>query len=345
MSEVYIGIDVGSKTCAAAVRSKGGDIQMEREFPTTESDLVEFVSGLDGEVSVLFEEGELAGWMYRLLLPHAESVEACDPKRNAWVYKEKPKGDPVDAKKLSELLRMGSYKVVYHTDDENMATFKIVVQHHQQMVKNTTRIKNQIKSRLRQQGVIITGTGVYTKDGRHEAIARVNNAPVQHVLLQVFRLLDDAERQRDKAKRLMVRESGAFSAIGRLKKIPGVATIGAARFFAYVQDSSRFNVSELCKYSRLAVVGRESGGNPLGPEHLNKDGNGTLKDVSRKAFDGAMRTKGPNGIKEFYRRSLQRTGDRTNARLNTQRKILAVMLAIMRDGVEYSDDRVNGKGA
>lgn len=341
MSEVYVGIDVGSTTCAAAVRDEGGEILMERGFSTTESDLVEFVGGLDGEVSVLFEEGEMAGWMFRLLLPHAGSVEVCDPKRNAWVYKEKPKADPVDAKKLSELLRLGSYKVVYHTDDENMATFKIVVQHHQQMVKTVARIKNQIKSRLRQQGVIITGGGLYTKDGRHEAISRVGNAPVQLLLLHDFRLLDDAERQREEAKRLVVRESGAFPAVGRLKKMPGVGIIGASRFFSYVQDPNRFNVGELCKYSRMAVVGRESGGKPLGGEHLNRDGNGTLKDVSRKAFDGAMRTKGPNGIKEFYRRSLQRTGDHTKARLNTQRKILAVMLAVMREGGKYSDDRVN----
>lgn len=342
MSEVYAGIDVGSKTCAAAVRDQGGEILQESEFPTTERDLIKFVGGLDGEVNVLFEEGEMAGWMYRLLLPHADSVEVCDPKWNAWVYKEKPKGDPVDARKLSEIRRLGGYKVVYHTDDEKVATLKIVVQHHQQMVKTTTRIKNQIKSRLRQQGVIITGQGLYAKSGRHEAISRVACAPIQLLLLQDFRLLDDAERQRDKAERLVVRQSGAFPAVERLKKIPGVADMGAARFFSYVQDPNRFNRSTLNKYSKLAVVGSESGGKPLGGEHLNTDGNGTLKDLSRKAFDGAMRTKGPNGIKEFHRRSQQRTGKPNNARLNTQRKILAVMLAIMRDGVEYSDDRVTG---
>ena len=341
MGKVYVGIDVGSKKCAAAVRNEGGEILMEREFMTTESALVELVSGLDGEVNVLFEEGEMAGWMYRLLLPHADSVEVCDPKRNAWVYKEKPKADPVDARKLSEILRVGAYKVVYHTDDEEMADFKIVVQHHQQMVKNTTRIKNQIKSRLRQQGVIITGGEVYGEFGRHKAIARVNNASVQKILLQIFRLLDDAERQRDEARRLVVRESGSFSAIERLEMIPGVGIIGAARFVAYVQDPNRFNTHTLCKYSRLAVVGRESGGSPLGPKHLNRDGNGTLKDISRKAFDGATRTKHTNGIKKFYYRSLQRTGKQTNARLNTQRKILAVMLAVMRNGGKYSDDRVN----
>ena len=52
-----------------------------------------------------------------------------------------------------------------------------------------------------------------------------------------------------------------------------------------------------------------------------------------------------NGIKDFYLRSLQRTGSETSARLNTQRKILAIMLAVWRDGTEYSDELVVGKRA
>ena len=346
MSDVYVGIDVGSTTCAAAVRDERGEILKEREFRTSESHLKGFVSQLEGDVRVLFEEGELAGWMYRLFLPLVKSVEVCDPKRNAWIAKEGDKGDPVDALKLSELLRLGSYKVVYHPADWNMANFKIVVQHHQQMVKTTTRIKNQIKSRLRQQGIIIKHKGLYTERGREKVIAMVECAPIQHILLQDFRLLDDAERERDNAEKLLIRESRNYPVIERLKKIPGVGHIGAARFVAYVQDPNRFNGSELCKFSKLAVVKPSSGGKPIGRQHLNYDGNGTLKDVSRKAFDGAVtRSRNHNGIKEYYHRSLQRTKKEDKARLNTQRKILNIMLAIWRDGTEYSDDIVNGKGA
>ena len=76
---------------------------------------------------------------------------------------------------------------------------------------------------------------------------------------------------------------------------------------------------------------------------MSRGGNAVLKDVSRTAFERAKATRKPNGIKEFFAASLKRTGNPTSARLNTQRKILAVMLAIWRDGTEYSDELVGAR--
>src|SRR5450756_2063638 len=68
-------------------------------------------------------------------------------------------------------------------------------------------------------------------------------------------------------------------------------------------------------------------------EHLSREGN------------GVMRTRRMNGIRDYYLRSLRRTKNETHARLNTQRKILAVMNAVWRDETEYSDHLVTGDGA
>ena len=45
--------------------------------------------------------------------------------------------------------------------------------------------------------------------------------------------------------------------------------------------------------------------------------------------------KGDNEVKRFYLKSLQTTHNHTHARLNTQRKILAVMLSIWKKGQAY----------
>ena len=37
----------------------------------------------------MMEEGEMAGWAYRTLLPYVEQVIVCDPERNAWISKIK----------------------------------------------------------------------------------------------------------------------------------------------------------------------------------------------------------------------------------------------------------------
>jgi hypothetical protein len=124
-----------------------------------------------------------------------------------------------------------------------------------------------------------------------------------------------------------------------------VGPVLAARFVAYVQNPHRFNKGTLASFSSLGVIKRESGGSPLGRERLDRSGNGSLKDLSRTAFYGAFKSRGENGIKAFYGRSYLRTGNADHARLNTQRKILAIMLAMWRDGTDYSDGTVTGKGA
>lgn len=226
-----------------------------------------------------------------------------------------------------------------------MAGFKAVVKHYDRMVRRTTTLMVQIKACLRGQGVMTQSKKVYGNQGRAEVISRVKRPEIREMLMQDYRLLDHLLKERAEARSLVVRLSESFEVIERFRQIPGVDYVLAARFVAYVQNPHRFNKRELWSFSCLGIVKRESAGTSLGREHLNKAGKGSMRDLSRKAFNGAMITKRDNGIKIFYRQSRARTGNADHARLNTQRKILAVMPAMWRDGTEYSDEMSIGKGA
>lgn len=345
MKEVYVGIDLGSKVCVGTARDSKGNIQNSREFRTSEKNIIDYVEGQKGKVRVLMEECELAGWVYRTLLPFAASVEVCDPKRNAWISRSERKDDKVDSRKLSEQLRIGSYSVIYHPEEDEMAAFKIAVQHYDKTVKRTTRLMLQVKATLRGQGVITNSRHVYGRKGREGAIEKVKHPAIREILRQDFESMDQLMRERREARSRVIRLSKNFPVTERFKKIPGIGPILSSRFVAYVQNPHRFNKRRLWSFSRLGIAKRSSDGVSMGRERLNRSGNGSMKDLSRKAFEAAMRTRDPNGIKIFYRRSLSRTGDQNHARLNTQRKVLAIMLAMWRDGTEYSDDLVLGKRA
>ena len=70
---------------------------------------------------------------------------------------------------------------------------------------------------------------------------------------------------------------------------------------------------------------------------MDRNGSGRLKEVSRTVFLGAMQTAKDNLFKRSYRGTLQRTHNKDHARLTTQRKILAVLLAMWKGGTEYQD--------
>lgn len=345
MRKLYVGMDIGSKQCAAvAINTKGKMVNSEA-LSTSERNLIGFAKRQKGEVHMLIEESEMAGWVARTLEPYVSSVIVCDPKRNAWVAKGTNKNDRVDAAKLAELLRLDSFSPVWHPEQEEIADFKEVTKHYDETSKRLARVKCQIKGALRRQGVIKRGGAVYGTGGRLKALKKVANTQVSQAIEQDYELLDYLVCAKAIAKRHLVEASKSFPVIARLKKIPGVGPVLAARFVAYVGDPTRFNRSTIINYSCLAVVKRSSDGSPIGRECLSKAGNSVLKDVSKTVFERAQNTKRHNGIKEFYERSLKRTGSETNARLNTQRKILLVMLAIWKEGTEYSDELVNGKEA
>ena len=110
----YIGLDVHQEAITVAVRNGAGKLIMEAILPTKASALLEFLDGVRGELHVTLEEGTWAAWLYDVLKPHVGDL-VCNTRRNA-LLKEGSKDDRVDARKLSELLRGGLLRAVYHGD-------------------------------------------------------------------------------------------------------------------------------------------------------------------------------------------------------------------------------------
>ncbi|MDQ3713523.1 MAG: hypothetical protein M3388_15055 [Acidobacteriota bacterium] len=71
--------------------------------------------------------------------------------------------------------------------------------------------------------------------------------------------------------------------------------------------------------------------------HLDSAGVGSLKDVSRKVFEAARRTKKDNSFKRAYEQSLVNTKNAARARLSVQRKILSTLRAMWLSMQPYRD--------
>jgi hypothetical protein len=71
---------------------------------------------------------------------------------------------------------------------------------------------------------------------------------------------------------------------------------------------------------------------------LDSAGVGSLKDVSRKVFEAALRCKKDNSFKRSFEQSLANTKNAVHARLSTQRKILATLRAMWLSMKPYRDD-------
>jgi transposase len=95
--EKYIGMDVHQATISVAVMDAQGKLIMECLLETKAATIVEFIRGLQGTLSLTFEEGTSAAWLHDLLKPHVSRLVVCDPRKNA-LLKDGNKSDRIDAR-------------------------------------------------------------------------------------------------------------------------------------------------------------------------------------------------------------------------------------------------------
>ncbi|MDQ6651281.1 MAG: transposase, partial [Acidobacteriota bacterium] len=243
------------------------------------------------------------------------------------------------ARRLADLLRLNRFKEVHYAPDQPRRDFKQLVQHYDELTGHQARWKTKLKARLRMQGVIVTGERLFSSSGRKVVLAKVAARDVRMAISQLYEVLDQSVAAQQQARVLMLRAAQAFPEIKLLRTVPGIGPIGACRFSAYIHTPQRFSSKrKLWKYCRLSVSHRSSNGKPLHRPKLDYSGCGRLKDVSRKAFDVAVRSRTDNGFKRSYQRALETTHDKTHARLTVQRKIVSTLRAIWLTRTPYHDE-------
>jgi len=159
----YVAFDVHQATTVASVREEGGRVIARSVLPTDGGALTEFVRGMRGARHVTFEEGTQAQWLYDLLAPLVDRVVVCN-RRGA--PHQGNKGDQIDADQLSELLRRGALRAVYHGSADR-ATLKELTRTYRNLVEDATRVMLRLKALFRARGIATAGTAVYHP--RHRA--------------------------------------------------------------------------------------------------------------------------------------------------------------------------------
>src|SRR5260370_107294 len=162
MSIVYVGLDLGSSNFQQVALNHDGVSRVNRDFTTSEGNLVKAFSDLKGEIQVHLEAGELAPWAASVIAPLVERVVCSHPQSNAWIAKDADKCDRIDAYKLAELLRLNRFKEVHYAPDQRRRNFKQLLQHYDGRTAQQARLKPKLRARLRMQGVIVTGERLFS---------------------------------------------------------------------------------------------------------------------------------------------------------------------------------------
>jgi Transposase len=147
MSIVYVGLDLGSSNFQQVALNHDGVSRVNRDFATSEANLVKAFSDLQGEKHVHLEAGELAPWAASVIAPLVTRVVCSHPQSNAWIARDSDKCDRIDAFKLADLLRVNRFKEVRYPREHLRRDFKALVQHYDELTAQQARLKTKIKAR------------------------------------------------------------------------------------------------------------------------------------------------------------------------------------------------------
>ncbi len=332
----YLAIDVHARHCVLGRMDFNGTFIGNKTFATSEQNIIEALKAVKAKEKYLaLEESNLAYWAAQVARPYVTEVICSDPKENALIYRSPNKRDKVDTHKLCRLLRLGELKRVYHPENDDRAIFKAAVQHYIDLRDQQVVLKNKIKAKYRHWGVIdVAGEALYGIKNRGDYLKRIKHLHIRNQLGRLYALTDQTESMQKQALKSMKQLGRRYREIKEFKKIPGIGEILAHIFDAFIQTPDRFaNKRQLWRYCRLGITDRSSDGKPLGFKRLDRSGVSELKSLTYQAWLCAM--KSDNEIRRFYSRSFRRTFSRVHARLNTQRKIIAVMYGMWKRGQAY----------
>ena len=251
----YVALDVHQATLVVSVRDEQGSVVMRATVATEAKAIVGLVRGLGSRVHIAFEEGTQAQWLHDVLKPHAERVVVCNMRGRGTTDN---KSDRIDADRLSELLRMGSVKSVYH-GASGLLTLKELVKSYVNLVEDGTRVMLRIKALFRGCGIKTPGKSVYQPSKRRGWVSQLEGRGARMRAEALFTELDVLQELRPKAKAAMIAEARRQPGWKVLRSIPFLGPVRVAEILAIMATPWRFRTKrQAWPYVGLAVVTRSS---------------------------------------------------------------------------------------
>jgi transposase len=263
----------------------------------------------------------------RLVLVHPQRVKA--------IASAKLKNDRVDSETLAHLLRCDLLPESWKADRETQAR-RQQVRLRTTLVRQRTRLKNQVHAVLHQQGLRSPVTDLFGKRGR-QWLGEVKLPEQARESVQAcLRMIDHYDEEIQKQNLQLSEKAKADERVQWLKTIPGIGECSAMMLLAEIGDVGRFGSKEaLCSYAGLVPRVRESAGK-VARSGITRQGSSALRWIMVEAAQVATRCS--PAAKRYYERLLRKKHKHV-ARVALARKLLIAVYALLHDGVVFEEEK------
>jgi transposase len=303
---------------------------------------------------VVNEGGALQAWLRELPRPRQVVVEASGfwpafaraaaveserlvmvhPQRVKAIASAKLKNDRVDSETLAHLSRCDLLPEAWMADQATQQ-LRLRVRLRIALGRQRARAKNQLQAVLHQEGFRKPVTDVFGRRGRAWLkgleLSEAGRLVVDTWLREVDRLDAELTTQTRELERLAEADARA----GWLQSVPGIGAYAAMVILAEIGDVERFaSKRALASYAGLTPVVRESAGRRK-RGGITHQGSNTLRWIMLQVAQVAARWS--PGARSYYA-GLRARKPAQVARIALARKLLTVVWALLRHGVDFDEE-------
>jgi transposase len=327
----YAGLDYHSSRSSICVLDQGGNKVLTREVKgpwTTVVEEFKKIKATSSEpISVCFEASCGSGHLYDELRLAVDRVVVANPTQMKVIYRCKRKNDRIDALKLARALALEAVPKV-HIPSLSVREWRGMIVCRSRLVAKRTRVKNEVRSLLRNAGAIAP-RNVWTKKGtkwlEEVPLPEGSRLRLDLSLFELFNLHHQIKRVEKELNRRARNHPGVML----VKTIPGIGVRTAEALVAYIDDPERFGRKSIGAYFGLIPCQNQSGDhNRLG--HITKQGPPEVRRLLMEASWFAVRRS--KTVRAYFDRIVGDDPDRRKiAIVATAHYLARVSLALLKN--------------
>jgi transposase len=334
---VYMGIDVHKNSYSVVSIYKGMAVKKDRMIASPEG-LVKYINKyfVGAKVNTAYEAGFSGFHLHRYLtkekieniVVHPASIE---------VSRERVKNDKRDAQKIAKQLSDGDLKSIYIPDEERESK-RMVTRLRSMLVKNRTRLSNQIKALLFQYGLIkAEDESIVSKKWVNTVVKNVNEGTYPEGFKYTVQIHAEEwfavdKRIKEVTKKLTEQAEEEKELDDIYRSVPGIGPLSARILANELGDMKQFsNEKKLFSFSGLTPREYSSGDKRyLGG--ISKQGRPTIRKILVEAAWAAIR-KDP-GLEMIFEEIGKRRGAK-RAIVGIARRLLSRIRSCILKNEEY----------
>ena len=257
-TKYYIGLDVHKEKTSYCIRDKLGNILIEAEAATLYSELEHRLKPYLAASMIGLEASTSYYTLYQNFLRNNYHIKVANTIQLRQLI---AKNDKLDAQRLSEMLRLGTFPCSYIPEEE-IQHLRSLIQKRHALMQEKVRCNNRIQAFLDRNGVMMPLCKAFSKKWKHALMQHLGSGNISTELRYEYNHYVYLEKTNEQADQEIIGYTKTYwnQEYQLLRSITGFGVLLPCYIIAFVHPIERFlSNRKLRRYAGVIPVAKESG--------------------------------------------------------------------------------------